>query len=96
MIRHVVLFTLTSAANLEAARAGLERLAQIPHVRALEVATNLKRDRIDSSVDLVLHAVFDSVEALEAYHAHPLYQEATGLVRPLRDLRMAADFVTTV
>lgn len=94
MIRHVVLFSLTRPDDLAAARAGLERLAMIPHVRALEVAPNLKQDRFDSGIDLVLHAMFDDEAALAAYQRHPIYEEAIAAVRPLRNLRVAAHFVS--
>jgi len=96
MIRHVVLFSLKHKDNLEPARRGLLRLGDIPQVRALEVAVNLRHDRFDNQVDLIVHAVFDDQAALDAYRHHPIYQEATDAVRPLRDMRVAADFVTTV
>ncbi|WP_299438294.1 Dabb family protein [uncultured Rhodospira sp.] len=96
MIRHVVLFSLTSPEHLETARAGLERLATNPHARALEVSVNLKSDPIGNGVDLIVHAVFDDEAALEAYRRHPVYQEAIDIVRPLRDVRVAADFVSTI
>ncbi|RWB25255.1 MAG: hypothetical protein EOQ42_35210, partial [Mesorhizobium sp.] len=32
---------------------------------------------------------------LAAYKAHPLYQEAIKRVRPLRELRLAADYEIT-
>ncbi len=96
MIRHVVLFTLRDPATLDRALAELRRLAAIPQVRALEVMPNLKRDRFDDGVDLVVHALFDDEAALAAYHADARYAEAVARVRPLRDVRMAADFVTTL
>ncbi|KAA5606236.1 Dabb family protein [Roseospira marina] len=96
MIRHVVLFTLKPGADREEAQAGLARLGEIPHVRAFEVVPNLKRDQIGNTVDLVVHGVFDDPSALDAYKAHPLYAEVTAQVRPLRDHRVAADFVTTL
>jgi len=96
MIRHVVLFTLRDPDTLERALADLRRLAEIEHARALEVMPNLKRDRFDAGVDVVVHALFDDEAALAAYHADPRYARAVANVRPLRDLRMAADFVTSI
>lgn len=96
MIRHVVLFSLKRPEDLEPARRGLQRLAEIPQARALEVAVNLKRDRFDNRVDLIVHAVFDDEAALDAYKQHPIYQESIDTVRPLRDIRVAADFVSTL
>jgi hypothetical protein len=94
MIRHIVLFTLRRPDALEAALAGLRRLAESPHVHALEVMPNLKRDRFDTSVDVVVHGLFRDEAALAAFQADPIYAEAVATVRPLRETRMAADFVT--
>ncbi|MBB4265207.1 Dabb family protein [Roseospira visakhapatnamensis] len=96
MIRHVVLFSLKHPDNLEQAREGLQRLADIPEARDLEVAVNLKTDRFDNQVDLIVHAIFDDAAALDAYKHHPIYQDAIATVRPLRDMRVAADFVSTL
>jgi len=43
-------------------------------------------------VDVIVYAEFESAEALAAYKAHPLYEASIKAVRPLRDLRIAADF----
>jgi len=96
MIRHIVLFTVSSAENFDAVLTGLRRLADIPHAQALEVMPNLKRDQLGNTVDVVVHGLFKDEAALEAYKAHPLYAEAVSLVRPLRDQRIAADFVTAI
>lgn len=96
MIRHVVMFTLQASDSLGVVRAALQRLATIPHVLSLEVAENLKTDLIGNEIDLVVHAVFKDRAALDAYHRHPIYQEAIDAVRPLRDQRVAADFVTEI
>ena len=37
-------------------------------------------------------AVIPDAEALAAYKAHPIYQESIDIVRPLRDMRVPADF----
>lgn len=93
MIRHIVFFTV-SQTNLADARAGLERLGAIPHAKLFEVGVNLKRDLFANEVDLVVYAEFDTVAELYAYKAHPLYGEVTDAVRPLRNTRAAADFVS--
>jgi hypothetical protein len=56
------------------------------------VAENLKCDDVSNEIDIVLVAEFASLEDLEAYKAHPLYQEGIRTVRPLRELRFSADF----
>ncbi len=93
MIRHIVFFSVKDPADLERVRAGLSVLAGIPHARMLEVGTNVKRDQLGNQVDLVVYGEFDDEAALAAYKAHPLYQQSIDLVRPLRELRIAADYV---
>jgi MFS family permease len=70
---------------------GLELLGTIPHVDHFEVTQNTKVDLYGNDVDVVVYAEFADEAALAAYKAHPTYAEATRRVRPLRDLRFAAD-----
>lgn len=93
MIRHIVFFT-AAPDRLDEVRAGLSILAGIPHARRLEIGTNVKSDRLGNEVDLVVYAEFDDEAALEAYRAHPLYQQSIDRVRPIRDLRISADYET--
>ncbi|MCL6708334.1 Dabb family protein [Pseudomonas sp. R2.Fl] len=92
MIRHIVFFSVPAESDLEAVRAGLSILTGIPHARRVEVGQSLKSDLFDATVDLVVYAEFDDEAALAAYRAHPLYQESIDRVRPLREMRMAADY----
>lgn len=91
-IRHVVFFTAKDQADLPQIIAGLSRLADIPHSDVFEVRENSRKDILSGEVDVVVYAEFANETALAAYKAHPLYQEAIDIVRPLRDLRIAADF----
>ncbi|MEX2740311.1 Dabb family protein [Rhizobium mongolense] len=91
MIRHIVFFT-ASAENLEMVRAGLSVLTAIPHARLLEIGTNVKTDQLGTDVDLVVYGEFDDEAALAAYKAHPDYQRSIELVRPAREMRIAADY----
>ena len=91
MIRHIVFFT-APAEQLEKVRAGLSILTAIPHARLLEIGTNIKTDQLGTDVDLVVYGEFDDEAALAAYKAHPDYQRSIDLVRPLREMRMAADY----
>jgi quinol monooxygenase YgiN len=93
MIRHIVFFSAADPEDAERIRDGLMMLAQIPHARHFEVGRNLQSDAINGTrVDLVVYAEFEDEAALAAYKAHPVYAECIALVRPLRDLRIAADF----
>jgi hypothetical protein len=92
MIRHIVFFSAKQGETPQAILEGLSVLTGIEHARKVEIALNEKVDQIANDVDVVVYAEFDSVEALRAFKAHPLYAESTRLVRPLRELRFAADY----
>lgn len=91
MIRHIVFFTADNPNKLARIKEGLSLLGQIPASQKFEVSDNLKLDFSNNSVDVVLYAEFRSVEDLASFKAHPNYQRATELVRPLRDLRLVGD-----
>jgi len=92
MIRHIVFFTARDQADLGRIVEGLELLGQIPHSEHFEVVRNTKVDQFGNDVDVIVYAEFADEAALAAYKAHPIYAEATRRVRPLRELRYAADF----
>jgi hypothetical protein len=95
VIRHIVFFTAKSRRDLPAILDGLRLLGTIPGSSHFEVAENRKVDQIGNEVDVVVYAEFESEAALKAYKAHPTYAEATRRVRPLREMRLAADFEAT-
>jgi len=92
MIRHIVFFTAKDKADLGRIVEGLQLLGQIPHSEHFEVVRNSKVDKYGNDVDVIVYAEFADEAALAAYKAHPIYAEATRRVRPLRELRFAADF----
>jgi len=94
LIRHIVFFSARDNEGVEAVREGLKALAAIPHSRVFEVALNSKVDPLSSEVDVVVYAEFEDAAALAAYKAHPLYAETTRKVKPLRELRVSADFAS--
>lgn len=91
MIRHIVFFTATKA-NREAVRAGLSILTAIPHASKLEIGENVKNDQWDNEIDFVVYGEFEDEAALAAYKAHPDYNRSTSTVKPLREMRIAADY----
>ncbi|WP_375254501.1 Dabb family protein [Yoonia sp.] len=91
-LRHVVFFSAKDKADIPRIVAGLKLLADIPHCSAFEVRQNTQNDALSSEVDVVVYAEFANAEALAAYKADPLYEAAIKAVRPLRDMRIAADF----
>ncbi|AMA59844.1 Dabb family protein [Bradyrhizobium sp. CCGE-LA001] len=96
MIRHIVFFTAKNKAHVEQMIDGLSVLTAIPHARRLEVARNRKTDQLGNDVDVIVYGEFDSEVDLTAYKEHALYQESIKRVRPLRELRIAADYEVSV
>ena len=91
-IRHVVFFSAKAPNDLPTIVAGLWKLADIPHSTTFEICENTRVDALSGDVDVVVYAEFPDAEALAAYKAHPIYQESIDIVRPLRDMRVPADF----
>ncbi len=94
MIRHIVFFTANCRENRDRVLAGLSLLTENPHARLLEIGTNGKIDQLGNDVDFIVYGEFDDEASLAAYKAHPIYQRAIEEVRPLRELRLAADYDT--
>lgn len=67
-------------------------LGEIPHSRLFEVVENSRIDGFSHEIDVVVYAEFETEEDFRAYKAHPIYQKAIEVVKPLRDLRIPADF----
>ena len=95
MIRHIVFFRARNPADRETIFQGLSLLAGIPHSRHFEIGRNLVVDAISpDGPDFVVYGEFDDAAQLQAYKAHPIYAQAISIVRPLRDMRIAADFLS--
>ncbi|MCP3413577.1 Dabb family protein [Bradyrhizobium brasilense] len=92
MIRHIVFFTAKEKADIDQIVEGLSVLTSIPYARRLEIARNRKSDQLGNDIDVVVYGEFDSETDLAAYKTHALYREAIRCVRPLRELRFAADY----
>lgn len=92
MIRHIVFFTARHEGNSDRIREGLALLTRIPDALRLEIALNRKSDPMSKEVDVGVYGEFAADAALASYKSHELYAEAIGLVRPLRELRLAADY----
>lgn len=91
-IRHVVFFSAKDASDVDRIAEGLQMLAEIPHARCFEVRQNLGVDGLSGDVDVVVYAEFETEADHAAYKAHPIYQKCIDVVRPLREMRVAADF----
>jgi len=91
MIRHIVFFSAKNKNDVGDILTGLRILKDIPHASMLEIEPNTHSDALSSEVDVVVYGEFADQRALDAYKTHPLYQKSIDLVRPLRELRIAAD-----
>ncbi|SLN20402.1 Dabb family protein [Pseudooctadecabacter jejudonensis] len=92
MIRHIAFFSAIDPADLDEIEAGLWVLKDNPHALSFAVHRNLKLDEIPGPhPDFIVMADIKDENALAAYKAHPLYAESIRRVRPLRDIRVAAD-----
>jgi quinol monooxygenase YgiN len=93
MIRHIVFFSAKDPADLGRIEAGLKPLERIEAASRLEVRRNLACDQLGNEIEIVVYGEFADRAALDAYKADPLYAEAIRIVRPLRELRFAADIL---
>lgn len=93
MIRHVVMFSIRRPEDAETVYRGLCLLKANPHAQHLEIARNMATDPIpQQQVDFIVYGEFTDEDALTAFKAHESYAASIAMVRPLRDLRIAADF----
>lgn len=93
MIRHVVMFTARDPADRARMIEGLRILCANPHADHIEVQADLGLDRLNpGAVDAVVYAEFADAQALDAFKAHDTYAQSIAEVRPIRDLRLGADF----
>lgn len=91
MIRHIVFFTIRDPAEIDLAVERLKALGTIPGSTRFEVSRNQKADQIGNDIDIVVYGEFPDIAALHAYKKHPTYAHTTSIVRPMRELRFAAD-----
>ncbi|MDF1669173.1 MAG: Dabb family protein [Roseovarius sp.] len=97
MIRHIVFFSAAESSDVEAIRDGLMMLGDIAHSQHFEVGRNLQSDQIAGTpIDVIVYAEFADEAALAAYKADPIYAACTAKVRPMREVRIAADFAASI
>jgi len=95
MIRHIVFFSAKRPEDRETIYEGLRLLTGIPESLHIEIGRNFNIDALSpDGPDFVVYGEFEDETQLAAYKAHPLYQRSIEIVRPLRDMRVAADFLS--
>jgi len=98
MIRHIVLFKIKDfSSESEKNEASQNVLAtfrsligQIPQIRQFRVEPDCVHEPF--SYDVIIDSVFDSVEDLKAYQAHPAHIEAVALNRKWSESKVAGDY----
>lgn len=96
MIRHIVLFKLKK--NLTAAqkaavtkqfKAAIETLpSEIDYIRKVTVQPNLNPDE---DWDICLDSLFDTLDDVRRYSAHPSHIKAASLLKEAKDSRACVD-----
>lgn len=92
MIRHIAFFSAKDPKDIDLIATTLAGYSEIPGVKNFEIGRNRKIDALENDVDIVLHAQFETEADLIAYKEHPLYLAGIDIVRPIRELRIAADY----
>ncbi len=96
MIRHIVLFKFKPEATkkeMENLIIELESLKNnIETIRSIEVARDIGGKH--NSCDLVINALFDSIDDVNAYLAHPAHVKALDSVTKLCEPTYKIDYVT--
>lgn len=95
MIRHIVFFSAKDSKDIDLIATTLAGYSKIPGVKNFEIGKNREIDALENDVDIVLHAQFETEADLNAYKEHPIYLAGIDIVRPIRELRIAADYASS-
>jgi len=86
MLRHVVLFTIRPTSSVAQIITYLQQLQSIPTVVDFAIY------QTNGDADILLQADFNNATDLNIYLNHPIYQDTTAKVKPLRLTRTCIDF----
>ena len=96
MVKHMIIWKVKTElaereARVAAVKEALEGLVgQIDGLLEMHILT---QGLPSSAGDVMMDSLFTSVDALNAYQAHPLHVEiANGLVRPIMEQRLSFDY----
>ena len=95
MIRHIVLFRARKSEDIQAMYDGLERLIAIKDANVLEVKLNERKDSWSDEIDVIVYGEFKDLAALNKFKESPVYKDTIKIVKPLRDIRITADYTVT-
>lgn len=98
MIRHVVLFKIKDFSSESERNEAIQKvlgtfrslIGQIPQIRQFRVEPDCVHG--SSSYDVVIDSVFDNMDDLKTYQAHPAHMEAVALNRQWSDHKTTGDY----
>ena len=98
MIRHIVLFKLKDFSSESERNEALQNvlvtfrslIGQIPQIRNFRVEPDCVNG--PSSYDVMIDSVFDNLEDLKAYQAHPAHQDAVALNKQWSESKVTCDY----
>jgi len=98
MIRHIVLFKIKEFSSDSERNEALQSvlltfrslIGQIPYIRQFRVEPDCVQGQ--SSFDVILDSVFDNIEDLKAYQAHPAHLEAIELNKQWTERKVSGDY----
>ena len=97
MIRHVVMFNLSAAADSERAADIAEMQSRlgalvgvVPGLQSMTLQPDL--GLLEDHWDVILVSEHDDNEALEGYQAHPAHKEAGAFIRSVTNDRATVDY----
>jgi hypothetical protein len=98
MIRHIVLFKIKDFSSESERTEAIQNVlvtfrslvGQIPQIRQFRVEPDCIKS--PSSCDVVIDSVFDSIEDLKAYQAHPAHLDAVALNRQWSESKISGDY----
>ncbi len=91
MIKHVVCQKFVNKEDaLTAAEMLRGLMGQVPSLKSMEAGVDVLGS--ERSFDLALIALFEDMEGLHAYDAHPAHQKVREFIKPRRSATVSVDF----
>ena len=98
MIRHIVLFKIKDFSSESERKDAIQNvivtfrslIGQIPQIRQFRVEPDCINGQ--SSYDVIIDSVFDNLQDLKAYQAHPAHLDAVALNKQWSDNKITCDY----
>lgn len=98
MIRHIVMWKLKPGANEAETQARRnEVVALLNSVKncvpgIIEFEIGVAESGLEADADVILNALFNDLDTMQAYHVHPDHQAILGRMKELRETRHCMDY----